>query len=166
MLSIQRGDLFANAKPPCVIAHGCNAQGKMNSGFAKELRLRYPANFLAYASAHLEEGLKLNDVILHMETTEQGDVHIANLITQEFYGYEAGVKYVSEEAVEQTLRIVKDFALKSSLSVHFPFIGGGLGGGDLHVLLDTFKRVFDDYDATLWINDAVYERLVQSGISV
>jgi hypothetical protein len=36
------GDLFANDMGAGVFAHGCNCQGSMGAGIAKEFRQRYP----------------------------------------------------------------------------------------------------------------------------
>ena len=166
MLIIKEGNLFEHVKAPGVVAHGCNAKGKMQSGFAKEIRLRFPGNYVTYAEAHAQEGLRLNDVILHAEETPDGTIHIANLITQEDYGRDPGVVYIDYDAIEHTLRIVKDFATKSNLPIHFPFIGGGLGGGGHHRLLSIFNTVFDDYDATLWINEHIKGKLAESGITL
>lgn len=151
MLEIKIGNIFDNLQHQSLIAHGCNAKGAMNSGVAKQVRYHYPENFLLYRQAFLEDGLKLNDVILYTHVEKDKTIHIANLITQEEYGYDENVVYVNYDAVEHTLRVVKDYAAKSNLSVNIPFIGGGMAHGDRTKLLKIFKEVFDDYPATLWM---------------
>ena len=78
-----------------VIVHGCNAQGVMGSGVAKQLRAKYPEIYDAYVK-HLGNFKakpcsplgSVNFVLVHSSLT------VANAITQEFYGRD-GKQYVS-----------------------------------------------------------------------
>lgn len=149
MLEIKHGDLFAFVKEPAVIAHGCNAQGKMGSGFARILRNRFPAAYLAYRKAYLEDGLALGDIVF----ANTRGFHIANIITQETYGRDKTKVYVHYPAVEQGLKLTKQYASINHLPIHLPFIGGGLANGDCDVLLNIFESVLYDVQATLWILD-------------
>lgn len=148
MLTIRNGDLFENITEPCVIAHGCNAQGKMNSGFAKELRRHHPKAHLAYLKAYHEDGLALGNVIF----CNLQKVHVANIITQEFYGRDRSVTYVDYAAVEKGLLRTKQYAHVNRLPILLPFIGGGLANGDHEVLMRIFNNVLHDVQATLWLN--------------
>ena len=121
------------------IIHGCNAQGRMGSGFAKELRSRFPHAYDDYIAAY-EAGnnrLKLGSVVYHAAET---DLIIANAITQEFYGYD-GSKYVSYDAIDDvfkelnhTASLLKTVSGKEEVHFHFPKIGSALGGGDWDVI--------------------------------
>lgn len=146
MLTIQYGNLFEKAPARCIIAHGCNAQGRMNSGFAKELRQRYPANHLDYHLAFCDEGLELGDVVY----CEKYSRIIANMITQEFYGRDKAITYVDYHAVETGMRQVCAKAQSMELSLHFPFIGAGLANGDPEILLNILTETTKNVDATLW----------------
>lgn len=146
MLTIKNGNLFENIPDACVIAHGCNAQGKMNSGFAKELRQRYPINYLQYYTEFCSEGLYLGEVIY----CDHYSVLIANIITQEFYGRDSLTTYVDYHAVETGMRDVSLRAEKLGLSLHFPFIGAGLANGDQNLLLEILTESTKNIDATLW----------------
>lgn len=150
MLKMVQGDLFALAPNASIIAHGCNAQGKMKSGFAKELRRRFAGNYLYYRKCYLEDGLNVGDVLFYSHTRE--GTHIANIISQEYYGRDKSVVYVDYINLEKGLNQVKQYACVNRLPIYLPFIGGGLANGDRGVLMEIFKRVFDDVDATLCVD--------------
>lgn len=147
-LKIKQGDLFSNAKAPCVIVHGCNAQGVMASGFADKLRMKFPDAYSCYKKAEKELGLNLGDVSV---VSYQDGTLVANAITQEFYGRDKSKVYVDYEAVERALEKVAGYSKQHNIPVHLPFIGGGLANGDRSTLEEIFKRVFEEVDATLWI---------------
>lgn len=121
------------------IIHGCNAQGRMGSGFAKELRERFPNAYDDYIVAY-EEGnnhLDVGTVIYH--AAEQ-DIIICNTITQEFYGRD-GAKYVSYDAIDKifleldnSAKVLKKVSGIEEVHMHFPKIGSDLGGGCWNVI--------------------------------
>lgn len=146
MLEIKNGDLFINAGKPAIIAHGCNTKGVMGSGFARRLRNHYPAAFLAYRRAFIEDGLCLGEVIFSVSR----GMHVANIITQENFGRNEKTVYVNYDAVKKGLAATKQYAHITHLPIHLPFIGGGLANGDRSILLEIFKEVLYDAPATLW----------------
>ena len=123
-----------------VIVHGCNAQGVMGSGVAKQLRAKYPEIYDAYVT-HLDSFKtnscsplgSVNFVLVHSGLT------VANAITQEFYGRD-GKQYVSYEALHKALADVVDVA--DGHTVHVPYlIGAGLGGGSEQKIIEIFKNI-------------------------
>lgn len=149
MLKILKGNLFEYAVPRCIIAHGCNAQGKMKSGFAKQLRRIYPRAYLQYRLAYIEGNLKVGDWIL----VNCRGVEVFNAITQEYYGRNKDVVYVDYSAVESTLKHIAKHALKEDLPIHMPFIGGGLANGNRDQLMSIFESVFKQNNAMLYLLD-------------
>jgi O-acetyl-ADP-ribose deacetylase (regulator of RNase III) len=148
-LQIKNGDLFSGAYAPCIVVHGCNAMGVMESGFAGELRDLIPAAYAAYKRVEMQRGLTLGEI----STVEFGDgLVVCNAITQERYGRNPDVVYVDYEAVEAALSAVAVLANERNIPVHLPFIGGGLANGDREKLLAIFQEVFKNVDATLWLN--------------
>lgn len=133
-----------------VIVHGCNAQGVMGSGVAKQLRAKYPDIFLPYVQ-HLEE-YRDQDVsplgtvnFVSVTTT----LLIANAITQEFYGRD-GKQYVSYIALRESLKIVAELATARDIPVHIPYlIGAGLGGGDEEKIIRIIETKLKDCDVHL-----------------
>jgi O-acetyl-ADP-ribose deacetylase (regulator of RNase III) len=152
-LVIKHGDLFKEVvKVPGlkVIAHGCNAVGKMGSGFADAVRRKYPIAYMAYREAYLSDGIYMGDVVyVHVDD----ELTIANCITQHYYGKVAGVKYANTEAIRKCLKQVAAFCKKQNAQLHLPLIGGKRGGLEKDVLINIFKDVFDDVDATLWLSE-------------
>lgn len=120
-----------------LIVHGCNAQGRMGSGFAKELRERFPEAYNAYNDVYQEKGLKLGDVVYY---DDYQNLCIANAITQENYGYD-GKKYVSYDAIDKIFVDMNFWIGHTGMHfhVHFPKIGADLGGGNWNVI----KEIID-----------------------
>lgn len=148
MLTVKQGDLFSGLVGRCIIAHGCNAQGVMGSGFALSVRGRYQRAYDRYMGR--AANLKLGQVI---PSFGREDEHIIiNCITQEFYGRDAKKVYVDYEAVRECMwkvaQTAKDF---NNLPVHIPMIGGGLANGDHNILMAIFEDAFRSTNATLWL---------------
>lgn len=145
MLTIKHGDLFKNVKRDAIIVHGCNAQGKMGSGFAKEVRYRYKGAYEAYMST--TKYMEVGQCTFYKHWT---GVIIANAITQKFYGYD-GKCYVDYPGTVTALKKAVDVAKQEKLPIHLPLIGCGLAGGDEKIMMPLLHDVFHDVDATLWL---------------
>lgn len=115
-----------------IIVHGCNAQGKMNSGVAKAIREKYPVVFEKYIN-DINNGLQLGGVSYCDVSDDDNLLIVASAITQEFYGTD-GKKYVSYDAIDSAFKKVFQLAIVGDLSVYMPLIGSGLGGGCWEVI--------------------------------
>lgn len=117
-----------------IIFHGCNAQGKMGSGFAKELRSRFPGAYDEYEKTHKSTGLMLGSNV-YFNPDDKENVIISNCITQERYGYD-GKKYVSYDAIDLCMKNLNELIglLETNVHVHFPKVGADLGGGDWNII--------------------------------
>lgn len=123
--------------------HGCNAQGKFASGIAGLFRKKFPYSYTGYIEKYANNGLNLGEVIFTFGT--EGQPIIANCITQKFYGYD-GKRYVSYEAIEQSVNTVIQYAVKNNInSVTLPKIGAGLGGGDWVLIEKILLNINDIY---------------------
>lgn len=141
---------------PRIIVHGCNAQGKMASGFAKTIRDRWPQAYDAYMLKNRLEGLRPGEIIV---VPVSPTLVIVNAITQEFYGYD-GAKYVIPEAVGECFKRINEYVLDYrnsrgvELEVHFPAIGCSLGGGTWD---EIEPQIVDNLDSSinsvLWIKE-------------
>ena len=148
MLEIRTGDLLKEAVGPRLIAHGCNAQGKMGSGFAKKLTLLYPENYLYYQRAHRSDHpLVLGEVLF----CSFGDTAIANIISQRYYGRDPSVVYADYDAIRKGLLATKKYINVHRLPIHLPLIGGGLANGNRDKLIDIFEQTLKGVEATLWL---------------
>ena len=177
MIKTVHGDLLELVTSG-VIVHGCNAQGKMNSGFAKAVREKYPIVFDSYSYFHAVESgkrkllrkaaekvygespreranplLGLND---YCAVTE--DLFVVNMITQEFYGHDPDVVYVNYGALKGGFARLGVWLMNRYLRfgetpvVSFPAIGCGLAKGDWSIvskIIDTF--IPDVFEKHLYI---------------
>lgn len=127
------GNLFEHCGKDNVIdliVHGCNSQGRMGSGFAKELRARYPEAYEVYNKRYNEHGLEMGEVVYYIHPSE--NIMIANAITQNNYGYD-GAKYASYDAVDVCFKNINQQLLNLlgsgfQVRLNFPLIGCDLGG--------------------------------------
>lgn len=115
-----------------VIAHGCNAQGVMRSGVAKDIRERYPQAYEDYFNRWknhycLNTNLFLGKII----PTKYPDRTILNIISQEYYGRDPGVRYVSYDAIATAIERINEM---DYTRVAFPMIGAGLANGNWSVI--------------------------------
>lgn len=132
-----------------IIVHGCNAQGKMGSGFAKDLRARYPAAYEEYKSVHDSTGLKLGSTVYHIVND---NLVIANAITQKYYGYD-GEKYVSYDAIDTVFKDMNEFIAQTGrvTHLHFPKLGAELGGGHWEVIEEIIDHRITNATKNLYI---------------
>lgn len=133
-----------------IIAHGCNAQGKMGSGFAKELRKRHQLAYDVYHTRYTNQnGLKLGEVVY---AAPNNNLIIANCITQEYYGND-GKKYVSYDAIDLAFNSMNEFIKNEpqEIHVHFPKIGADLGGGNWNVIKEIIDHRMVNAEKHLYI---------------
>lgn len=149
MLKVRHGDIFTTMGPR-MIAHGCNAQGVMGSGVAVVIKKMMPYAYMAYPDEWNRRKLRLGQVVY----AEKQGVHIANCITQLNYGRDQSTVYVDYGAVKGSLsQVALDVGtIFPEMPIHIPYIGGGLARGNKAKLLDIFAEVFEESDATLWLN--------------
>lgn len=137
-----------------ILVHGCNAKGKMGSGFADKLKAAYPGAFRAYRSQFEARGLQLGSVIYYDVPSIDDDQRliIANAITQENYGRDKSIVYVDYPSVSACFDNIAAKARSLNLPVHFPLIGCGLANGDWdEVAARIEKALGPEIDKTLWI---------------
>lgn len=125
-----------------VIVHGCNAQGRMGTGIALEVKERFPEVYAVYKAVFDSNGLIVGDVI---PVAIRHNVIIANAITQKNYGYD-GARYLSYDGlnsslIELHLRMDEVFG---EYSLSFPLIGAGLAGGDWGVISSIIEATIPD----------------------
>ncbi|MBT0963443.1 macro domain-containing protein [Denitromonas iodatirespirans] len=131
-----------------IIVHGCNAQGVMGSGVAKAIRARWPEAFEVYQAAHdSPDGLQLGSVSFIQVGKH---LWVANAITQRFYGRDHR-RYVDYDAVQNCFEQVARFSQNNdALSIHFPLIGCGLGGGRWSEVAPRIVAGAPNSDRNLW----------------
>lgn len=156
MFNVKRGNLFDNV-PNGFIVHGCNAQGVMGSGVAAIIRSKYPIAYQTYM--HQAPNYILGEVI---PAIVEPNLVVVNAITQEYYGTDR--QHADYNAIKQAFEGTKHLArseMIESTDIHFPMIGGGLAGGNLHTILTIMDQQFNQYDGngTLWLLEDMYDSL-------
>lgn len=141
------GDILSVEKG--IIVHGCNAQGVMKSGIAKDIREKYPKVYKDYKAHEEKTGLKLGDIVY---TYIKDDLLIASIITQEFYGRDKDVVYVDYDAIEQAFLSIGLVASLKKLDVHVPLIGCGLANGKWSEVMPRIEGAFHQGEGLhLWV---------------
>lgn len=130
-----------------IIAHGCNAQGKMGSGVALAIREEYPEAYIAYRTRHEKYGLKVGFTVWAFTK----DKMIANCITQEFYGYD-GRQYVDYEAIRTCMKELNTQAkIVNEEEVAMPAIGAARGGGDWDIISKIIEEEFTNAKPVVYL---------------
>lgn len=132
-----------------IIVHGCNAQGKMASGVAKDIRETFPNAYEAYMKRYQEKGLKVGDVVWARIPSEK-PLAIANAITQEFYGRDKSIRYVDYDGLREAFKKIGDVARKHNLPVYYPMIGAGLANGDWGIISEIIEQELQGVDHTFY----------------
>jgi O-acetyl-ADP-ribose deacetylase (regulator of RNase III) len=154
----REGNLLKGPEP--FACHGCNAQGVMGSGIAKEVRAVYPAAYIAYREQYEAKGLQVGDVIW-VEADAMMDGYprktIINAVTQEFYGREEGRVYVDYEGVRTAIRTINDqirrARLPATTQVGFPLIGAGLANGSWKTISGIIMTEAKDFQPIVYLFD-------------
>lgn len=148
-----------------IIMQGCNAQGVMGSGLAKDIRNKWPEVFSVYADYINDKRISgegfMGDAIPFVPN--ESNVVIMNCITQEFYGkygQEPGKRYVSYKAIDTAFRRVYEFIKAGQMyDINYPLIGAGLANGDWSIISAIIDNVAAEEDPgnyikrTLWIKE-------------
>lgn len=138
-----------------IIVHGCNSQGVMGSGIAAAIRSKWPEVYTTYRSAFERhksdtgQTLELGRVVWHTLSRDP-KFTIANAITQEFYGRDPHVVYVSYEAIGKAFERIGNVAREHNLAVHYPLIGAGLANGDWNIISSIIEEKLHGVEHTLW----------------
>lgn len=138
-----------------IIAHGCNAQGKMKSGVAGVIRARWPLAHTRYREAFISStGIKPGMVIF----AHAPDKIIANCITQEFYGRNPNRVYVDYNAVADCMMFLNKRApmyVGEGGEVAMPLIGAGLANGEWGRIAEIIEQESTRFQPVVYTLDGV-----------
>lgn len=130
-----------------VLVHGCNNQGVMGSGVAKQIRATWPHVYDVYHAHYVNHGLKLGEVIC---ASANENLLVLNAITQDGFGRDGGV-YVKYDAIEQCFENINQIMqVHGAKELALPRIGAGLGGGDWITISDIIKRTSVNYQPVVY----------------
>ena len=114
------GDLFDLGLP--AVGHGCNCQGSMRGGIARDVRARWPEMYDEYRRRCENGTFRLGGFF----RWDAGDVVVYNLATQQRSGADARL-----DAVDASVRgALADAASLGLTALGVPKLGAGIGGLD------------------------------------
>lgn len=155
MIQTITGDMLKYSKG--YLVHGCNAQGVMGSGIAKQIREQYPLAYQEYKNMQGLQGQLQVGTNSYAYYGEDEKI-IVNAVTQHAYGNDKNIVYVDYVALSTCFKKLSDFVMNSSLMngipkiVNFPLIGCGLANGDWRVVSELIDDALDDsIDKVLWV---------------
>ena len=121
-----------------LLLHCCNAQGKMGSGIAKEIRERIPQAYDAYLKSNLKLGTNSYGWL-------DSDRVVANMVAQEFYGYD-GKRYVDYGHLANCLRHINTLNPMPKIPIAIPYkMACDRAGGDWDTVLELITSLMHDY---------------------
>jgi O-acetyl-ADP-ribose deacetylase (regulator of RNase III) len=134
-------DHALQSKTKVILVHGCNCQGRMGSGIALEIKNRFPQVYAEYVKQFAESGLNLGEII---PVKVNDTVTIINAMTQQFYGSDKSVRYVSYDAIDVCFSKINTYAkMNNIVTLVFPLIGAGLANGDWRVISEIIESRID-----------------------
>jgi O-acetyl-ADP-ribose deacetylase (regulator of RNase III) len=140
MIQYQTGDVCEALRKGeiDVLIHGCNAQGVMGSGIAKQIKEQFPLAYTIYKRQERHYGLSLSN----FSTAKiEDNKFIVNLITQDQY-LPRGVCHLDYDALELGLKEIDK--LFHCGKIGMPKIGAGLAGGDWEKIEGIINEVFKE----------------------
>lgn len=139
------GDLLSCTQP--VLVHGCNNQGVMGSGVARQIRAKWPHVYEVYHKFDVDHGLELGDVI---PAVAEEDLIVLNAITQDGFGRDGAV-YVKYDAITTCFRTINVYMQHHGfLELALPRIGAGLGGGDWKIIEEIINQTAENYTPVVY----------------
>jgi O-acetyl-ADP-ribose deacetylase (regulator of RNase III) len=146
-IEYREGNLFEGTDVDFLI-HCCNSQGRMGSGFAKELRARYSGAYEIYEQTHRVHGLKTGQIVPY--NAPDGRT-IFNLIGQRNYGYD-GKRYVSYDGLAEGFEALDTIAVDLGMSTLFmPVIGCDLAGGKWSIVSSIIETHSQNYQPVVYL---------------
>jgi O-acetyl-ADP-ribose deacetylase (regulator of RNase III) len=155
-VTVRQGNTFLHAETDYlmhdynykIIAHGCNMQGVMGAGFAKQMRQNMPWAYNAYKK-HIEEykpSLMLGQII-PVKAFDENTI-VFNCLTQNQIGPHASLTAIAlcVKAMESYMRMLKN----EDNPIYIPFIGCGIGGLDWTDVEKIFSESSLDFRA-FWV---------------
>jgi O-acetyl-ADP-ribose deacetylase (regulator of RNase III) len=147
----KQGDLLKCEEE--ILVHGCNCKGVMGAGVAKAIREKYPIVFKRYKSfcnSSFTRGYTPKDLLGIVQPVKCPDGKVvANAFTQENYGRESGVIYVSYPAVRKVFQYLN--SQKHHGQIALPKIGSQLAGGDWATIEKIIEEEMTDVQPVVYV---------------
>lgn len=142
--------LLEHGHLPLYILHGCNAQGVMGSGVAKQIKTKYPEAYTAYKQ--LYNSMPKDQLIgRYCIASVYDNLSIINAITQEKYGTD-GKRYTSYDAVSEVCNELAQQFGNDEVVIAIPKkFASDRGGACWKTIKQLIKSEFKDKNIILYI---------------
>lgn len=142
--------LLEHGHLPLYIMHGCNAQGVMGSGIAKQIKVKYPEAYTAYKQ--LCNAMPKDQLVGRYCIANIGnEISVINAITQENYGTD-GKRYTSYDAVSEVCNELSQQFSGEKIIIAIPkLFASDRGGACWKVVKQLIKSEFKDKEIILYI---------------
>lgn len=145
MIKYEKRDITTVTKG--IVGHGVNCQGRMGSGVAAAVKHKWPIVYDNFIHDY-NEGYNILGTTGWNKINEE--LHIVNMYTQEYYGYDLDTKYASLDAIENCLIGMCLTSQYTQLGIYIPKVGCGLGGLDWETeVKPLLKKKFNKCDITV-----------------
>ena len=120
----------------------------MGSGIAKQVKEKYPEVYAQYKNLCNTYSDNKSKLLGDVQLINVGDKNIANLFSQEHYGYD-GKCYTDYNALRKCLKTANR-CLDWNEVVAIPYLMGCVrGGGDWNVVYKMIEEIFDSNDVLI-----------------
>lgn len=150
----RHGDLMK--APEQFIVQGCNAQGVMGSGVAKLLRDHDENIYAEYRAKYVSQGnsLRLGQTVW----VNSNPWVVIDAITQEFYGRDPDVVYVSYDGLSEAFSDINESihaftGSEAIVKVAMPLIGAGLANGKWSIISEIVERKSSKFQPVVYLMD-------------
>lgn len=165
-----------STEPDRIFIHGCNCQGVMGRGIARQIRIAFPCVYDAYTSFIKRALSNIHQIHPNISTDDarrhllgkvsfvkiSPKVYVANCFTQFNYGRRTDYQYLDMDALESCLEHVNRHPAAKG-GVHFPSIGAGLAGGDWSLIV---KLIQESFPITVPLHHYLYQLSTRSDVDL
>lgn len=145
LIKINKGDILQVQSG--LILHGCNTKGVMGAGVAKQIAVKYPDVYSEYVRYCRWDDILGEALFVKVSPT----LVIGNLFTQDSFGRDPRIRYVSYDAVDNAFKRIS-YLEEPDTEIHFPKIGAGLANGEWSVIQSIIEHRLKDFtNLNLWV---------------
>ena len=149
MVKIKKGDILECTES--IIIHQVNCQGRMGSGVALGIKLKYPEVYKKYSDvcSDLENNILIG---CYQEVSTSDCKIVINMFSQDKYGYD-GKRYTNYIGFTRAFsNILYEYNNTKNNDIAIPYkIGCCRGGGDWNKIYQYINLVSEDYSGNIVI---------------
>lgn len=151
---IEKGNIFKvfkEGKQITTIAHGCNMQGAMGAGIAKQIKCKFYPSYVRYKEAC--SYLTYDELLRLSYTSDYGVLdqtfpftnitwNVFNLFTQKETGPDANINFI----IRSVYNMLDECVYKGINDIVIPAIGCGIGGLTFDLVSNQLRTIMNSYE--------------------